>query len=350
MLPREMKLDERFAAERRRKNVEVSQDQKPKSISQFLTTCFRHFNARELNDAADAYIKHIAQDGKMFLSMAGAMSTGELGRTLAPMIRADKIHGISCTGANLEEDLFNLVAHSHYEQLPKYRQMKPKEDQALAERNINRVTDTGIPEQAAMTPIEQAVRRRWKAAAKAKRPIFPHEILYDIVRSGELAHTYEADPENSWLLAAAEKNLPIVVPGWEDSTLGNVFAADVAQDEVPSWAVRGGIDYMVELSKWYRRESRTHPMGFFQIGGGIAGDFSICVVPMLAQDMGEKATPKWAYFCQINDGHDSCGSYSPAMPTEKISWGKLLPGNPAFSIFGDASICAPLIFAKVLNW
>ena len=90
-------------------------------------------------------------------------------------------------------------------------------------------------------------------------------------------------------------------------------------------------------------------MGFFQIGGGIAGDFPICVVPMLRQDMEQEDTPLWGYFCQISDSTTSYGSYSGTVPNEKITWGKLGPDTPSYVVESDATIVVPLIFAKVLD-
>ena len=94
-------------------------------VSQFLRHHFRHFNAAALIDAAEAYRAHLDKGGKMMVTLAGAMSTAELGLSLAEMIRQDKVHAISCTGANLEEDIFNLIAHDFYERVPHYRHLTP---------------------------------------------------------------------------------------------------------------------------------------------------------------------------------------------------------------------------------
>jgi deoxyhypusine synthase len=309
---------------------------------------YRHFNAAALIDAADAYIRHLEAGGKMMVTLAGAMSTAELGLSLAEMIRGGKVHAITCTGANLEEDLFNLVAHDHYVRVPHYREISPADEKALLDRHLNRVTDTCIPEAEAIRRVEAAVMQRWQAADRASEHYFPHEFLYQLVRSGELAEYYQIDPADSWLVAACEKNLPIIVPGWEDSTLGNIYAAHCLKGDIQDvHTVRSGIEYMTFLADWYGRESRESSIGFFQIGGGIAGDFPICVVPMLEQDM-EIETPLWAYFCQISDSTTSYGSYSGAVPNEKITWGKLGVDTPRFIIESDATIVAPLIFACVL--
>jgi deoxyhypusine synthase len=322
-----------------------------KPITEFIKHHYRHFNAAALVDAAEAYNQLLADGGKMFVTIAGAMSTAELGLSLAEMIRQDKIHGICCTGANLEEDVFNLVAHNYYERVPHYRDLTPSDEAALLARHMNRVTDTCIPEMEAMRRIENEVLAEWVKADQAGERFFPHQFMYKILLSGGLEKSYQIDPKNSWLLAAAEKNLPMFVPGWEDATLGNMYAGHCITGDVKKvHTVRTGIEYMMELAEWYTETTKTAPLGFFQIGGGIAGDFPICVVPMLHQDLQREHVPLWAYFCQISDSTTSYGSYSGAVPNEKITWGKLGEKTPKFIIESDASIVAPLVFAYVLGW
>ncbi len=311
---------------------------------------FKHFNAAALIDAARGYEKHLAEDKKMLISLAGAMSTAELGKSLSEMIRQDKVHIISCTGANLEEDVMNLVAHSHYKRVPNYRDLTPEQEWELLEQGLNRVTDTCIPEEEAFRRIQSHIYGIWKQAEKAGERYFPHEFMYKLLLSGVMQEHYEIDPANSWMMAAAEKNLPIIVPGWEDSTLGNIFASYCLKGDLQPATMKSGIEYMTWLAEWYTREATDLGVGFFQIGGGIAGDFPICVVPMLYQDMERTDTPFWSYFCQISDSTTSYGSYSGAVPNEKITWGKLGIDTPKYIIESDATIVAPLIFAYLLNW
>ena len=319
-------------------------------IAAFLKHHYRHFNSAVVVEAAEAYGRHLDGGGSMMVTLAGAMSTAELGLSLAEMIRADKVQAICCTGANLEEDVFNLVAHEHYVRIPHYRHLSPEQEEALLEQHLNRVTDTCIPEEEAMRRIERFVRARWQAADAAGERCFPHEFLYASLNSGELEPYYQIDPADSWLVAAAQNELPLYVPGWEDSTLGNFFAAACIDGRIsrPD-TVRSGIEYMMHLAEWYREISESSPIGFFQIGGGIAGDFPICVVPMLEQDLRFEDVERWAYFCQISDSTTSYGSYSGAVPNEKITWGKLAASTPKFVIESDATIVAPLIFAMVLG-
>ena len=318
-------------------------------ISSFIDKYFLHFNAAALVDAADEYNNQLKQGNKMMVTLAGAMSTAEMGKILAEMIRQDKVHIISCTGANLEEDVMNLVAHDHYERIPNYRDLTPQQEQELLDRHLNRVTDTCIPEEEAFRRIQGNVFKFWHAAESKGESYFPHEYLYQMLLDGCLEEYYQIDPKDSWLMAAAEKGLPIVVPGWEDSTLGNIFAGYCIKEELKPSTMRSGIEYMTFLANWYRNNTVSNKIGFFQIGGGIAGDFPICVVPMLEQDL-EISTELWSYFCQISDSTTSYGSYSGAVPNEKITWGKLAIDTPKFIIESDATIVAPLVFAKVLGW
>lgn len=320
-----------------------------KPISNFIEKYFLHFNAASLVDAAKEYQNQLDKGNKMMITLAGAMSTAEMGKLLAKMIMNDKVHIISCTGANLEEDVMNLVAHKHYKRIPHYRDLSPQEEAQLLKQHFNRVTDTCIPEEEAFRRLQKHLFDTWSKAQNNSEKYFPHEYLYKILLSGELKQYYQIDSDDSWLLAAAKKNIPIIVPGWEDSTTGNIFASYCIKEELNSSTVKNGTDYMVYLANWYQENTKNNEVGFFQIGGGIAGDFPICVVPMLHQDLELNNIPMWSYFCQISDSTTSYGSYSGAVPNEKITWGKLNVDTPKFIIESDATIVAPLIFAYLLD-
>ena len=318
------------------------------AVKRFMLENYRHFNAATVVDAAQAWADHLAGGGKMLVAMAGAMSTAELGISLAEMIRQGKVHGISCTGANLEEDIFNLVAHDSYKRIPGYRDLTPAQELELRDKGFNRVTDTCIPEEEAMRRIEAKLKPLWKESDAKGRRWFPYEYLYELIRTGALKEHYEIDPAHSWVAAACEKNLPIWSPGWEDSTLGNIFVAEKLKGHLKSLsAVKAGPEFMEHFIGWYLDNTRGASLGFFQIGGGIAGDFAICAVPLIRQDL-KKDCRLWGYFCQISDSTTSYGSYSGAVPNEKITWEKLDVDTPRYMIESDATIVAPLIFNYVL--
>jgi len=319
-----------------------------KTIKKFVDKNYKHFNASVVRGASKAYADFLKKGNKMMITIAGAMSTAELGISLAEMIRRGKIHCITCTGANLEEDVFNLVAHDYYEHVPHYRDLSPEDEEKLLKRHLNRVTDTCIPEEEAMRRIERHVLEFWQKADKEGKRYFPYEFMYQLIKSGILEQYYQIDPKDSWIIAACEKNIPIFVPGWEDSTLGNIFVANVRQGLISKIdVVKSGVETMDFLIDYYKENTKDCEIGFFQIGGGIAGDFPICVVPLIEQDLRQKCK-LWGYFCQISDSTTSYGSYSGAVPNEKITWGKLSKDTPKFVIESDATIVAPLMFAYIL--
>jgi deoxyhypusine synthase len=319
-----------------------------KPISEFIDKHYRHFNAGALTRAAHGYKNFVETNGKMFVTLAGAMSTAELGILLARMIREDKVAAISCTGANLEEDVFNAVAHNHYRKVPNYRDLSPEQEEELLKGHFNRVTDTCIPEEEAFRRMQRFILPLWEKATKEKVSRLPHEYFYEMILNPELQAQFQIPREHSWLLAAAEKNLPLYVPGWEDSTLGNICVSEKVMGRIDLNCVKSGLHYMEHLIGWYRTTSAKHKMGFFQIGGGIAGDFPICVVPLIHQDIGDEV-PVWSYFCQITDAQESFGGYSGAAPSEKITWGKLTAKSERHHINSDATIVAPLVFSYVLG-
>jgi deoxyhypusine synthase len=321
------------------------------AIRDFMEKHYLHFNARETLDAAKGYEAHIAAGGKMLVAMAGAMSTGEFGIVLARAIRSGHVHAISCTGANLEEDVFNLLAHDEYEIVRSWRELSASDEEALYDRGMNRVTDTCIPE-TVMRHLESRLVACWRGAAEAGVRKTPAEFLFEVLDDPTLAEHYQIDPAHSWMLAAKEMGIPVFSPGWEDSTTGNIFAANVLMGNVPTHGcVKSGTEQFQILIEWYEANhgGGAHPsVGFFQIGGGIAGDFAICTVPCITQDL-QREVPYWGYFCQITDAQPSYGGYSGAPANEKITWGKLEPSTPRFEINSDAAIVAPLICSWILG-
>ena len=317
-------------------------------VLDFVLSNYKNFNARATRDALVAYWRHVQGGGKMFWAVAGAMSSAQLGISLAPAIRAGLIHGLSVTGANLEESLFRLVAHDSYKDFPDYRYLTKADDTEILNNRMRRVTDTSIPEDEAFRAVEQIVVPMWKEASAKGERRFWHQWFYEVIQKIDPS-IYEGDPEACWLLAAARANLPIVVPGYEDSTFGNIFTSYVKHGDCNASISKSGIEYMADFYDRYKELSAGDAgVGFLQIGGGIAGDFPICVVPSIKYDLDEPVKP-WAYICQISDSTTSYGSYSGATPNEKITWDKLTEETPMFVIESDATIVAPLLLQALLE-
>jgi deoxyhypusine synthase len=214
-------------------------------------------------------------------------------------------------------------------------------------------TDTSIPE-TVMRHLEKRLLKVWGAASAAGVRKMQSEYLFEILGDPTLPQHYQIPESDSWMLAAREKGIPVYSPGWEDSTTGNMFTAACWRGELPNHlCVKTGTEQLQHLMHWYldncNRGTDKPSVGFFQIGGGIAGDFAICAVPAMIQDLEIEDCPFWGYFAQISDAVTSYGGYSGAVPNEKITWGKLAVSTPKFMIQSDATIVAPLIFGFILG-
>ena len=300
-------------------------------ISQFITHNYRHFNAAALVDAAKGYEAHIDKGGKMMITLGGAMSTAELGISLAEMIRRDKVQIITCTGANLEEDIMNLVAHSHYKRVPNYRDFTPQDEWNLLQSHMNRVTDTCIPEEEAFRRLQQHIFKIWKDADSKGERYLPYEFMYKLLRSGGTGAVLRDRPEEQLDVGRLRKEHSDYRTGMGGQHDGQYLYLLLHQGRAEAFHRQGrhrNDDLPDRMVPGQQRRSRR---GLFQIGGGISGDFPICVVPMMYQDLEWEETPCWAYFCQISDSTTSYGSYSGAVPNEKITWGSCCPIRRALS-------------------
>jgi deoxyhypusine synthase len=323
------------------------------NMLEWMIKHYHHYNAGAVVRATIDYWKHYRKGGKMFWTVAGAMSSAQLGITMAPAIRKGLIHALSVTGANLEESLFRLVADSQYFNFPNYRYLTKEDDQKILEKGMRRVTDMTIPEEHAFRRVEQMILPIWQKATEKKEKKMWHEFFFellDALRAKENLEKFEFEgkPEECWLLAAREKNLPIVVPGFADSTFGNIFSSYCFDGTVEAQIVRNDVEQFMSFTRSYLKLSEGSGLGFFQIGGGIAGDFPICVVPSLKYDYKDERVRPWAYFCQISDSTTSYGSYSGATPNEKITWDKLTPDTPMHVVESDATIVVPMMLSALL--
>lgn len=311
---------------------------------EFVMRDLHHFNAGALKRALiDWYKLVVKQEGKMFLAMAGAMSSGRLGIVVAEAIRRGLVHGMSVTGANLEESLFRLVADKHYLMFPNYRFHSLADETQILNQDMRRVTDLSIPEDEAFRKVEKFLVPMWNKAHQEEKQRFWHEFFYELMLQDELREQFQGNPEECWLLEAAKARLPLIAGGFADSTFGNIFAAHCVTTGCNPGIVASDIQQFMRFYDTYRSFSLGRGVGFFQIGGGIAGDFPICIVPSMIYDLKEKDVKPWAYFCQISDSPTSYGGYSGATPNEKITWNKLTAETPMYVVESDATIVFPIM-------
>lgn len=300
---------------------------------------------------------HLAGGGKLVVTLAGALSSFEIGVMLAELIRQDKVHLISATGANHEEAYYRYVAHSHYAYIPRYTELTAQQEAELRDAGLRRITDTFLPEDESVRIMEPHILKMWQDAQAKGQRYFPHEYFRRMFAENLIQPDPQSNVHDSWVYAAYQKNIPIVVPGFEDSTMGNIFASytydgKYRQDKdivLDPQIMKTGVEYFTLLYDWYGDISQQHPVAFLQLGGGIAADFPICVVPSLKHDLQAHNIRDWAGFIEIGSSPMSYGSYSGAGGKEKITWDKLSTESYFQIIQSDVTVAFPWIAAILLG-
>jgi deoxyhypusine synthase len=327
-------------------------------VSSFADQTLKHLNGGSTLQAALWLKNHINNGGKLVVTLAGALSSFEVGVMLAELIRQNKVHLVSATGANHEESYYRYVAHSHYANIPRYTELTPEQEAELRDAGLRRITDTFLPEDESVRIMEPHLLKMWQEAAKKGEKYFPHEYFRRLFKEKLIKPDKQANHQDCWAYAAYEKDIPIVIPGFEDSTMGNVFASytyagphkkkgDIILD---GSVMKGGLDYFHLMYDWYMRESKNSPIAFLQLGGGISADFPICVVPSIKHDLKLHGKVRdWAGFIEIGSSPMSYGSYSGAGGKEKITWDKLSTKSYYQIIQSDVTVVFPWIAAVLLG-
>ena len=326
-------------------------------ISDFCAFALKHCNGGAAVAAAYLLRDHVKAGGKLFVTLAGAMSSFQVGKLLSELIRRNMVHGISATAANFEESFYRYVAHSHYKYIPRYTELTPLQEQELRDAGYRRITDTFLPEEESVRIMEPHLVKMWKAAMVKGESALPHEYFFRMFSEKLIQPDPAGDPRNCWAYAAWEKGIQVVVPGWEDSTMGNIFSSysysgklKPKDDEyIDASVVKGGVCYMHSMYDWYQESAKQSGIGFLQLGGGIAGDFPICVVPSLKHDLRLSDVRDWSNFTEIGSSPMSYGSYSGAGGKEKITWDKLSVDSHYTIIQSDATVVFPLMAAILLE-
>ncbi len=327
-------------------------------VSAYAERTLNHCNGGATLQAALWLRDHLKKGGKLVVTLAGALSSFQVGVMLAELIRQNKVHLVSATAANHEESYYRYVAHSHYAYIPRYTELTLEQEAELRDAGLRRITDTFLPEDESVRIMEPHLLKFWKEAERKGQRYFPHEYFRRLFKEGLIKPDKGANHEDCWTYAAYKKNIPIVIPGFEDSTMGNIFASYTyagkhrkAKSFVLNQNVmKTGLEYFTSLYDWYMEESKDAPIAFLQLGGGISADFPICVVPSLKHDLGLHGKIRdWAGFIEIGSSPMSYGSYSGAGGKEKITWDKLSTQSYFQIIQSDVTVVFPWIAAVLLG-
>lgn len=334
---------------------DIKKSKKP--VAEFAERTLKHCNGGATYNAALWLKNHLANNGKLVVTIAGALSSFQVGVMLAELIRQDKVHLISATAANHEESYYRYVAHSHYAYIPRYTELTPEQEAELRDAGLRRITDTFLPEDESVRIMEPHLLKMWQKAQKNGERYFPHEYFRRLFSEKLIKPDANANPHDCWAYAAYQKNIPIVIPGFEDSTMGNIFASYTYNGKhrkdkshiLNQNIMKSGLEYFTFLYDWYMEIAKKHPVAFLQLGGGIAADFPICVVPSLKHDLQLPKVRDWAGFIEIGSSPMSYGSYSGAGGKEKITWDKLSTQSYFQIIQSDVTVAFPWIAAVLLD-
>lgn len=327
-------------------------------VSEFAERTLNHCNGGSTMQAALWLKNHLANGGKLVITLAGALSSFQVGVMLAELIRKNKVHLISATAANHEESYYRYVAHSHYAFIPRYTELTPEQEAELRDAGLRRITDTFLPEDESVRIMEPHLLKMWQEAEKKGERYFPHEYFTRLFSEKLISPDPEANPADCWAYAAYEKDIPIVIPGFEDSTMGNIFSSYVyggpykkkGDITINGNIMKTGLEYFHLMYDWYMKEAESAPIAFLQLGGGISADFPICVVPSLKHDLKlHDKVRDWAGFIEIGSSPMSYGSYSGAGGKEKITWDKLSTKSYYQIIQSDVTVAFPWIAAVLLE-
>ncbi len=326
-------------------------------VSAYAERTLNHCNGGATYQAALWLKNHLKNGGKLVVTLAGALSSFQIGIMLADLIRQDKVHLISATGANHEESYYRYVAHSHYAYIPRYTELTPEQEAELRDAGLRRITDTFLPEDESVRIMEPHLVKMWQQAQKKGERYFPHEYFRRLFAEKLIKSDPMANEKDCWTYAAYEKNIPIVIPGFEDSTMGNIFASYTYDGKyrinrnvvLDQRVMKSGLEYFTYLYDWYMETAKNHPIAFLQLGGGIAADFPICAVPSLKHDLNVPKVRDWAGFIEIGSSPMSYGSYSGAGGKEKITWDKLSTKSYYQIIQSDVTVAFPWIAAVLLG-
>lgn len=326
-------------------------------VSTFAERTLNHCNGGSTLQAALWLKNHLAKGGKLVVTLAGALSSFQIGVMLAELIRKNKVHLVSATAANHEESYYRYVAHSHYAFIPRYTELTPEQEAELRDAGFRRITDTFLPEDESVRIMEPHLVKMWQEAEKKGERYFPHEYFRRLFSERLISPDKGANPADCWAYAAYKKDVPIVIPGFEDSTMGNIFSSYTyggrhkkkGELTIDAAVMKTGLEYFHFLYDWYLKESKNSSIAFLQLGGGIAADFPICLVPSLKHDLRLHKVRDWAGFIEIGSSPMSYGSYSGAGGKEKITWDKLSTESYYQIIQSDVTVAFPWIAAVLLD-
>lgn len=275
------------------------------------------FQASEIGEAVRLIRKMKKENATVFLSFTANMIASGLRGIITQLVKEKFVDVIITTGGSIDHDIIRT-------EKPYLLGDFQLNDEELHKNDINRLGNVLIPSDRYIF-LEKFIQPVFKELKGTKRSWTPSEIVSEIGK--------RLKAEDSFIYWAAKNDIPVFCPGITDSAIGlqlYFFKQDNKDFEIDvSGDMKLG-DIVVNSEK----------TGGIILGGGIAKHHTIGVNIL-------KEGLDYAVYVTTSSAWD--GSLSGATPNEAKSWSKIKEKGNTVTVYGDASVVVPLIFAKVFG-
>ena len=280
------------------------------------------------------------QDCARFLTISGAMTVGKMDLVICDMIELGMIHAISSTGALMAHGLVSSIGLKHYKYNPRY------DDTELARRKLNRVTDTLEPE-TNLDTVEEIIGEVIDNL-DGKQTLSPTALNRLIGKY--LAEHYPN--ERGILKSAYLKKVPVFVPAFVDSELGNdIYIHNIKRRR------RGKKPILMDLERDSKELIKivtgAKKFGIFSIGGGVPRNNVQNVAPLI-EIINERLGPtypnrRFSYGVRICPDKPHFGHLSGCTYSENESWRKADKNGIYAEMLADATQVWPFLIKYLME-
>jgi len=249
-----------------------------------------------------------------FLTLSGAMTIAQMSLVICDMIDRGMIHSITSTGALMAHGLVPGLGLKHFKYNPK------DDDEKLAKLGLNRVTDVLEPE-TNFDHIDEIMSAAL-ATFSGRETISPSALHAAL---GKYLEDHHPD-HRAILLSAYRKKVPVFVPAFTDSELGNdVYCTNKIRELTGKKRIV--MDMEKDTAKLLELMTSHASAGIWTFGGGVPRNWTQNVSPL------------------IEIYNNRIAGHGPKLPMRKYGFGiRCCPDRPHF---GHLSGCT---YEEGMSW
>lgn len=318
---------------------------RPMTISELVSLVLPRFGgaASELAWVCKTFLRMCKdKDCVRFLTMSGAMTIAKMGLVVCDLIDLGLVDFISSTGALVAHGTIEGIGLKHYEYDPKYS------DQQLRRARLNRVTDTLEPEEN-FTQLMELVRE----TLDGMNPNVPISSVSFLRQIGKRLHR-KYRSQRGVLLSAYRAGVPVMIPAFIDSELGNdvlAYNLEQARRRIKTFKFNPELDSLALI----RASQKKKRIGIFSVGGGVPRNNVQNVAPLIEvinERLGRKQWEErqFTYGARICPDPAFYGHLSGCTYSENASWGKMNLSQGSFEeALTDATVGFPIAARFVME-